>query len=55
MIGGGFRELHQTTDLAPTMPEKVKQLDAKLTAWLKSVNAKIPRSNPDYEPPQPKR
>jgi len=30
------------------MPEKVKELDAKLTRWLRAAGAKLPRPNPDY-------
>ena len=40
-------DLSETKDLAPDMPEKVKDLDAKLTAALKKQGAKIPRVNPD--------
>ncbi len=47
-------DLSETTDLSRKMPEKVKQLDAKLVAWLESVNAKMPRLNPNYKPPRPK-
>jgi len=36
-------DLSEKTDLAAKMPDKVKQLDAKLQAWLKHVGAKIPR------------
>ena len=36
-------DLAEKTDLAAKMPDKVKELDAKLAAWLKHVNAKIPR------------
>ena len=44
------KDLSETTDLAERMPDKVKQLDAKLTAFLKSSGAKIPRPNPNYKP-----
>ncbi len=44
-------DLSETKNLAAKMPEKVKTLDAKLTAWLKSVGAKMPKKNPDYKPP----
>jgi len=47
-------DLGETTDLSEKMPEKVKQLDAKLTAFLKSAGAKVPRPNPDYKPRAPK-
>ena len=41
----------EKTDIAEKMPEKVKELDARLTAWLKDTGAKLPRPNPDYRPP----
>ena len=37
-------DLSETNDLSENMPEKVSQLDAKLTAWLKSTGAKLPRA-----------
>ncbi|NQT85962.1 sulfatase [bacterium] len=43
-------DLSETTDLAEKMPAKVKALDAKLVAWLKSVGAKVPKPNPAYKP-----
>jgi arylsulfatase A len=43
-------DLGEKNDLAAEKPEKVKQLDAKLTAWLKATGAKLPRPNPDYDP-----
>ncbi|MBC7360816.1 MAG: sulfatase [Candidatus Aminicenantes bacterium] len=36
-------DLSETTDLAETHPEKVKELDEMLTSWLKEVGAKLPR------------
>jgi len=41
-------DLSEKDDLAGKLPEKVEELDAQLTAWLESVNAKLPRPNPDY-------
>jgi len=38
------RDLSETRDLAADMPEKVKDLNAKLTAALKKQGAKIPRA-----------
>ena len=62
---GGRRELYnlaedlgETTDLADRMPEKVRELDEKLAAWLKSTGAKMPKPNPDFEekaPPKSKK
>ena len=45
-------DLSEQHDLAEQMPDKVKELDAKLTAWLKETGAKLPKPNPDYEPPK---
>ena len=41
-------DLSEKNDLAEKMPDKVKELDAKLTKWLKATGAKMPRPNPDY-------
>lgn len=46
-------DLGETTDLAPTMPDKVAELDAELSAHLESVGAKLPKPNPDYRPKAP--
>ena len=40
-------DLSEKNDLSDKLPEKVKELDAKLTAWLESVGAKLPKPNPD--------
>jgi len=37
-------DLSETNDLSENMPEKVSQLDAKLTAWLNDTGAKLPRA-----------
>ena len=44
------KDLSETKDLAPDMPEKVKELDAKLAAALKKQGAKMPIPNPNYKP-----
>jgi arylsulfatase A len=43
-------DLSEKNDLSGKRPEKVKELDAELSAWLKDTQAKLPRENPDYEP-----
>jgi arylsulfatase A-like enzyme len=43
-------DLGEQTDLSEKMPEKVRQLDAKLAAWLKHTGAKLPKPNPEYKP-----
>jgi arylsulfatase A-like enzyme len=39
-------DLGETTDLSARMPEKTKELRAKLAAWRKSVGAPMPTANP---------
>jgi len=43
-------ELSEEQDLSEWMPEKLKELDSELIAFLKDTNAKLPRKNPDYRP-----
>jgi len=43
-------DLSETTDLSDKMPEKVKELDTRLKAFLKDAGAKLPKPNPDYKP-----
>jgi len=43
-------DLSEKNDLSDKMPEKVKELDAKLSDWLKATGAKLPIPNPDYNP-----
>jgi arylsulfatase A-like enzyme len=45
-------DLSEKNDLAEKMPEKVKELDTRLVQWLRDTNAKLPRENPEYQPPQ---
>lgn len=40
-------------DLAQQMPDKVKELDQRLTDYLASVNAQMPAINPNYDPGKP--
>lgn len=42
-------DLGETKDLAGERPDKVEELDAKLTHWLESTGALLPRPNPDYQ------
>jgi len=44
------KDLGETQNLADSMPEKTKQLHAKLKAWRKKVGARMPRKNPYYDP-----
>jgi arylsulfatase A len=43
-------DLSEKNDLSEKMPEKVKELDAKLGNWLRATGAKLPRANPAYNP-----
>ena len=40
-------------DLAGQMPEKVKELNQRLTLYLTAMNAQLPRPNPNYDPSKP--
>jgi len=41
-------DIGEKKDLSHAMPAKVKELDGKLTAWLKSSGAKVPKANPAH-------
>jgi arylsulfatase A-like enzyme len=43
------KDLGEKTNLATGMPDKAKELQARLTAWLKSTNAEMPAPNPGKE------
>ncbi len=43
-------DIGESNDLSGELPEKVRELDARLTAWLRATDAKLPRENPDYAP-----
>ncbi|MCX6909259.1 MAG: sulfatase-like hydrolase/transferase [Verrucomicrobia bacterium] len=40
-------------DLAQQMPDKVKELNQRLSDYLTSVNAQMPTKNPNYDPSKP--
>jgi len=40
----------ETTNLAEKLPEKAKQLQAELATWRQSVDAQMPKPNPEYDP-----
>ncbi len=44
------RDIGEKNNLAGTMPEKAAALQLKLAKWRKSVGAKMPTPNPDYDP-----
>ncbi len=43
-------DLSEQNDRSAEQPEKVKELDSKLTAWLKATKARLPKTNPEYDP-----
>jgi arylsulfatase A-like enzyme len=45
-----FGERH---DLAREMPDKVKELNRRLSDYLVAVNAQMPKPNPNYDPNKP--
>ena len=44
------RDISEAEDLADEHPEKVKELHAKLTAWLKETGARMSSPNPGFDP-----
>jgi arylsulfatase A-like enzyme len=46
-------DISEKTDLAAQMPEKAKELTAKLHAWRESVGAIMPVANPNWPPAVP--
>jgi arylsulfatase A-like enzyme len=40
-------------DLAAQMPEKAKELNQRLTAYLTAMSAQLPKPNPNYDPSKP--
>lgn len=43
-------DIGEEDNLVKKMPEKTAELQRKLVAWRKSVSAKMPTPNPDYDP-----
>ncbi len=44
------RDIGEKSNLAQTMPKKAAELQQKLAKWRKSVGAKMPTANPNYDP-----
>ena len=44
------KDLSEKSNLSPSMPDKAVELLADLRAWRKSVDAQMPKPNPDYDP-----
>jgi len=43
-------DIGEQHNLAETMPDKAHEMRSKLAAWRESVNAAMPKPNPDYDP-----
>lgn len=43
-------DIGESRDLAPEMPEKASELRDRLDSWRDSVDAQLPRPNPDHDP-----
>ena len=43
-------DIGESKDLATAQPERTKALRSRLDAWLKSVDAQLPKANPAYDP-----
>lgn len=41
-------DISEKNELADQMPEKVKELDEKLTNWINQSQAKLPKENPNF-------
>ncbi len=48
------QDIGETDNLVLTMPEKARELQRRLHAWLRSVNATMPPPNPEYSPQPPR-
>ena len=46
-------DLSEKTDLAEQAPEKVRELDALLSAWLRETSARLPKPNPRWHGGKP--
>ena len=50
------KDISEKTDLAGEMPEKARELHARLASWRQRVNAPVPtQSNPKFDPAALKR
>jgi hypothetical protein len=47
------KDIGETTNLAPTMPDKAAEMHKLLTAWRQAVAAGMPTPNPKYDPKNP--
>ncbi len=43
-------DIGEQNELSTKFPKKTKELQAKLEAWQKKMNAKMPAKNPDFDP-----
>jgi len=47
------QDIRESNDLAVKMPDKTRELSAKLNVYLKQVSARMPVANPQYDPNKP--
>ncbi len=47
------KDISEEHDLSKTMPEKLAELDRRLTAHLETIGAQMPAPNPNYDPSKP--
>jgi arylsulfatase A-like enzyme len=43
-------DIGETKDLAVQMPDRVRELHARMTAWREKIGARIPERNPAFDP-----
>ena len=42
-------DIGEAHNLAVKMPDKAREMKARLDAWLKELNPEMPKPNPDYD------
>jgi hypothetical protein len=42
-------DIGETNDLSESLPDKARELTARLDTWRRSVNAQMPLPNPDWD------
>ena len=47
------KDIAERTDLAQEKPAEARQLNDRLTAYLKAIDAQLPEKNPDFDPNAP--
>ncbi|HOZ47730.1 MAG TPA: sulfatase [Candidatus Hydrogenedentes bacterium] len=44
-------DLSETNERSESLPDRVRELDGRLSEWIEATGAKVPRPNPDYAAP----